>query len=47
MEPSTREGETPVRLRLMAMIGLVGYLLDAGLAVLQRRVLWWRSATQV
>ena len=31
----------------MAMIGLVGYLLDAGLAVLQRRVLWWRSATQV
>src|SRR6266571_287035 len=28
----------------MAMIGLVGYLLDAGLAVLQRRVLWWRSA---
>jgi len=31
----------------MAMIGLVGYLLDAGLAVLQRRVLWWRSAAQV
>jgi NitT/TauT family transport system permease protein len=31
----------------MAMIGLVGYLLDAGLAALQRRVLWWRSAAQV
>ena len=31
----------------MAMIGLVGYLLDAGLAVLQRRVLWWKSSAQL
>jgi NitT/TauT family transport system permease protein len=31
----------------MVMIGLVGYLLDAGLALLQRRVLWWRSVAQV
>jgi ABC-type nitrate/sulfonate/bicarbonate transport system permease component len=28
----------------MVMIGLVGYLLDAGLGQLQKRVLWWRSA---
>jgi NitT/TauT family transport system permease protein len=31
----------------MAMIGLVGYLLDAGLAVIQTRVLWWKSSTQL
>ena len=31
----------------MAMIGLVGYLLDAGLAVLQTRVLWWKSSAQL
>jgi NitT/TauT family transport system permease protein len=29
----------------MAMIGLVGYLLDAAFAQVQRRVLWWRRAT--
>lgn len=27
----------------MAIIGLVGYLLDAGLALIQRRVLWWKD----
>jgi NitT/TauT family transport system permease protein len=31
----------------MAMIGLVGYLLDAAFAQVQRRVLWWRQATQL
>jgi NitT/TauT family transport system permease protein len=31
----------------MAMIGLVGYLLDAGLAVIQTRVLWWKSSAQL
>jgi NitT/TauT family transport system permease protein len=31
----------------MAMIGLVGYLLDAGLAVIQPRVLWWKSSAQL
>lgn len=31
----------------MAMIGLVGYLLDAGFGLVQRRVLWWKSAAQV
>jgi NitT/TauT family transport system permease protein len=29
----------------MAMIGLVGYLLDAAFGQVQRRVLWWRRAT--
>jgi NitT/TauT family transport system permease protein len=31
----------------MAMIGLVGYLLDAGFGLVQRRVLWWKSTAQV
>ena len=31
----------------MAIIGLVGYLLDVGFAVFQRRILWWRSAAQL
>jgi NitT/TauT family transport system permease protein len=31
----------------MAIIGLVGYLLDVGLALLQRRMLWWRSAARL
>jgi len=31
----------------MAMIGIVGYLLDAGLGLLQRRVLWWKSVAHV
>ncbi len=31
----------------MAMIGLVGYLLDAGLALIQKRVLWWKGAAQL
>jgi len=31
----------------MAMIGLVGYLLDAAFAQVQRRVLWWRRATEL
>src|SRR2546425_269176 len=31
----------------MAIIGLVGYLLDVGLGLLQKRVLWWRSAARV
>jgi NitT/TauT family transport system permease protein len=31
----------------IAMIGLVGYLLDAGLAVIQTRVLWWKSSAQL
>ena len=30
----------------MAMIGVVGYLLDVGFALLQKRVLWWRSAAR-
>ena len=31
----------------MAMIGLVGYLLDAGFGLLQTRVLWLKSTAQV
>jgi len=31
----------------MAMIGLVGYLLDAAFGQVQRRVLWWRRATEL
>ena len=31
----------------MAMIGLVGYLLDARFGLVQRRVLWWKSTAQV
>jgi NitT/TauT family transport system permease protein len=31
----------------MAIIGLVGYLLDAGLAFIQRRVLWWKDAARL
>ncbi len=31
----------------MAMIGLVGYLLDTAFAQVQRRVLWWRRATEI
>jgi NitT/TauT family transport system permease protein len=31
----------------MAMIGLVGYLLDAMFGLVQRRVLWWKSSAQV
>lgn len=31
----------------MAMIGLVGYLLDVGLSLIQKRVLWWKSTARV
>jgi NitT/TauT family transport system permease protein len=31
----------------MALIGLVGYLLDVGFGLLQRRVLWWKSTAQL
>jgi NitT/TauT family transport system permease protein len=31
----------------MAMIGLVGYLLDVGFALVQKRVLWWKSTAQL
>jgi ABC-type nitrate/sulfonate/bicarbonate transport system permease component len=31
----------------MALIGLMGYLLDTGFALVQRRVLWWRSAAHL
>jgi NitT/TauT family transport system permease protein len=31
----------------MAMIGLVGYLLDAAIGLVQRRVLWWKSSAHV
>jgi NitT/TauT family transport system permease protein len=31
----------------MAMIGLVGYLLDTAFVQVQRRVLWWRRATEL
>src|SRR5206468_3639824 len=31
----------------MAIIGLVGYLLDVGLGLLQKRMLWWRSAARI
>lgn len=31
----------------MAMIGLVGYLLDVGFAQVQKRVLWWKSTAQL
>jgi NitT/TauT family transport system permease protein len=31
----------------MAMIGLVGYLLDAAFGQVQRRVLWWKGAARL
>ncbi len=31
----------------MAMIGLVGYLLDVGFGLIQTRVLWWKSTAQL
>jgi NitT/TauT family transport system permease protein len=31
----------------MAMIGLVGYFLDASCGLVQKRVLWWRSSAQL
>jgi NitT/TauT family transport system permease protein len=31
----------------MAMIGLVGYLLDVGFALVQEHVLWWKSTAQL
>lgn len=31
----------------MAIIGIVGYLLDAGFAQVQKRVLWWKSNAQI
>jgi NitT/TauT family transport system permease protein len=31
----------------MAMIGVIGYLLDAGFAQIQKRVLWWKSNAQI
>jgi NitT/TauT family transport system permease protein len=31
----------------MAMIGIVGYLLDTGFAQIQKRVLWWKSSAQI
>ncbi len=31
----------------MALIGLVGYLLDASFGLVQRRVLWWKSTAQL
>lgn len=31
----------------MAMIGLVGYLLDASFGLIQKRILWWRSSVQL
>jgi NitT/TauT family transport system permease protein len=31
----------------MAMIGVVGYLLDAGLGQIQKRVLWWKSSAKI
>jgi ABC-type nitrate/sulfonate/bicarbonate transport system permease component len=31
----------------MVIIGLVGYLLDVGLGILQKRVRWWKSAARV
>lgn len=31
----------------MAMIGIVGYLLDTGFAQIQKRVLWWKSNAQI
>jgi len=31
----------------MAMIGLVGYLLDASFGLIQKRILWWRSRAQL
>jgi NitT/TauT family transport system permease protein len=31
----------------MAIIGVVGYLLDAGFAQIQKRVLWWKSNAQI
>jgi NitT/TauT family transport system permease protein len=31
----------------MAIIGVVGYLLDAGFAQVQKRVLWWKSNAQI
>jgi NitT/TauT family transport system permease protein len=31
----------------MALIGLVGYLLDASFGLVQRHVLWWKSTAQL
>ena len=31
----------------MAMIGVVGYLLDVAFAQIQKRVLWWKSNVQI
>jgi ABC-type nitrate/sulfonate/bicarbonate transport system permease component len=31
----------------MAIIGVVGYLLDVAFGLLQRRMLWWRSGARV
>lgn len=31
----------------MAIIGVVGYLLDTGFAQIQKRVLWWKSNAQI
>ncbi|MCU0567103.1 MAG: ABC transporter permease [Oculatellaceae cyanobacterium Prado106] len=31
----------------MAMIGVIGYLLDLGFAQVQKRVLWWKSNSQI
>lgn len=31
----------------MAIIGVVGYLLDVGFAQIQKRVLWWKSNAQI
>ena len=31
----------------MAVIGVVGYLLDVGFRQLQRRVLWWKGSSQI
>ena len=31
----------------MVMIGLMGYLLDAGFGLLQKRVLWWKSEARL
>jgi NitT/TauT family transport system permease protein len=31
----------------MAMIGVIGYLLDLGFAQIQKRVLWWKSNAQI
>lgn len=31
----------------MAIIGLVGYLLDAAFALIQKRVLWWKNIAEL